>query len=218
MGLFGLLRTSHGPLRASAGLYRPQPALTGHMGPQRASHGHLRATTGLFGYTGLSWANAGLNWPLMDLYGPLRASHGLLMGHFGPHGPSTGLSRASAGHKGHKAISWASIGLYVLLPGLYRPLWASTGLTLATHGHLRASTGLSRPLMGHYGPHRPLMGHYVPHGPVMGLYGPLRTSTRIHCPLVGLYGPLRASTGFTSASHVPLCASAGLSRLLMGLY
>ena len=121
MGLFGLLRTSHGPLRASAGLYRPQPALTGHMGPQRASHGHLRATTGLFGYTGLSWANAGLNWPLMDLYGPLRASHGLLMGHFGPHGPSTGLSRASAGHK---ALSWASIGLYVLLPGLYRPLWA----------------------------------------------------------------------------------------------
>ena len=136
MGLFGLLRTSHGPLRASAGLYRPQPALTGHMGPQRASHGHLRATTGLFGYTGLSWANAGLNWPLMDLYGPLRASHGLLMGHFGPHGPSTGLSRAYAGHKGHKAISWASIGLYVLLPGLYRPMWGRGRRSPAPSGDL----------------------------------------------------------------------------------
>ena len=123
---------------------------------------------------------------LMDLYVPLRASSGPLMGHFGPHGPSAGLSRATAGHKGHKALSWASIGLYVLLPGLYRPLWASTGLTLATHGHLRASTGLSRPLMGHY---RPIMGHYVPHGPVMGL------SWASHGPLMGQCGLSWTSTG-----------------------
>lgn len=175
----------------------------------------------------LSWANSGLNWPLMDLsgdswatasrMGPLRASwvsagqygqYGPLMGLYGPlRGPKRPLMDIYKPLLALSGLSWATTGHIGLS-------WASTGHCgpqPASNGHLWASPSLNRPLMGHYGPlmglygpYGPLMGHYGPHGPVMGLYWPLRTSTcYVHPP--AFRGPLLyVHCGPQLASHGPL--------------
>ena len=137
----GHLQASAGPLRASTDLTRatsslcgPQQTSTALNWPHGPSTGLSCASAGHYGpirihrpLMGLSWANAGLNWPLMDLYGPQQASHGPCMGYFGPHGPSTGIFGPLRATWACHGPQRASMRIYWPLMGLYGPLWASNG-------------------------------------------------------------------------------------------
>ena len=138
----------NGHLQASAGF---SWATTGIYGPHTGHFEPLRASTDLNCPQLATWA---LNGPLMCICGPLRAyldtpaSNGPLMGQCGAQLASNGPV-------------WASTGLSWAMHGLLRATWALYGHLRAPTGHMGlswASTGLCAHLLASHGPVRATMG------------------------------------------------------------
>ena len=132
----------------------------------------------------------------MGLYGLLQTSHR-------PHRALAGLYRP-------QLASWATWALngplmcmcgpllaYSDTPAFNGPLTGQCRPQLASHGPVRASTGLS---WATHGLHRATTGLYAHQRPLIGLYAPQGPQLASHWPLIDIYGPLLASTGLSWAT------------------